>query len=84
MWSWFLNHLKQKNDFQQLKITVHKNEEQIQGWKANMPVLEEVKANDKVFGLFTDQEYPMTDKTTVPADALLAFGTVNEGELVFS
>ncbi|ELS0477854.1 LPXTG cell wall anchor domain-containing protein [Enterococcus faecalis] len=75
--------LEVKNDFQQLKITVHKNEEQIQGWKANVPVLEEVKANDKVFGLFTNQEYSMTDKTTVPADALLAFGTVNEGELVF-
>ncbi|WP_261998499.1 SpaA isopeptide-forming pilin-related protein [Enterococcus faecalis] len=75
--------LEAKNDFQQLKITVHKNEEQIQGWKANVPVLEEVKANDKVFGLFTNQEYPMTDKTTVPADALLAFGTVNEGELIF-
>lgn len=75
--------LEAKNDFQQLKITVHKNEEQIQGWKENVPVLEEVKANDKVFGLFTNQEYPMTDNTTVPADALLAFGTVNEGELVF-
>lgn len=76
--------LEAKNDFQQLKITVHKNEEQIQEWKGNKPVLEEVKANDKVFGLFTNQEYTMTDNTTVPANALLAFGTVNEGELVFS
>ncbi|HBI1662537.1 TPA: LPXTG cell wall anchor domain-containing protein [Enterococcus faecalis] len=75
--------LEVKNDFQQLKITVHKNEEQIQEWKENVPVLEEVKANDKVFGLFTNQEYAMTDNTTVPADALLAFGTVSEGELVF-
>ncbi|OSQ81432.1 SpaA isopeptide-forming pilin-related protein, partial [Listeria monocytogenes] len=75
--------LEAKNDFQQLKITVHKNEEQIQEWKENVPVLEEVKANDKEFGLFTNQEYTMTDNTTVPVDALLAFGTVNEGELVF-
>lgn len=76
--------LEAKNDFQQLKITVHKNEEQIQEWKGNVPVLEEVKANDKVFGLFTNQEYTMIDNTIVPADALLAFGTVSEGELVFS
>ncbi|HBI6483558.1 TPA: LPXTG cell wall anchor domain-containing protein [Listeria monocytogenes] len=75
--------LEAKNDFQQLKITVYKNEEQIQEWKENVPVLEEVKANDKVFGLFTNQEYTMTDNTIVPVDALLAFGTVNEGELVF-
>ncbi|CAK20185.1 SpaA isopeptide-forming pilin-related protein [Listeria welshimeri] len=75
--------LEAKNDFQQLKITVHKNEEQIQEWKENEPVLEEVKANDKVFGLFTNQEYAMTDNTTVPADGLLAFGTVKDGELVF-
>lgn len=76
--------LEAKNDFQQLKITVHKNEEQIQEWKENVPVLEEVKANDKVFGLFTNQEYTMTDNTILPTDALLAFGTVNEGELAFS
>lgn len=72
-----------KNDFQQLKITIHKNEEQIQEWKENVPVLEEVKGNDKVFGLFTNQEYVMTDNTTVPADGLLAFGTVKDGEFVF-
>lgn len=76
--------LEAKNDFQQLKVSVHKNEEQIQEWKENEPVLEEVKANDKVFGLFTNQEYAMTDNTTVPADGLLAFGTVKDGELVFS
>lgn len=76
--------LEAKNDFQQLKITIHKNEEQIQDWKDNIPVIEEVKANDKVFGLFTNQEYTMTDNTTVPSNALLAFGMVKEGELVFS
>lgn len=75
--------LEAKNDFQQLKITIHKNEEQIQEWKENVPVLEEVKGNDKVFGLFTNQEYAMTDNTTVSADGLLVFGTVKDGELVF-
>ena len=75
--------LEAKNDFQQLKITIHKNEEQIQEWKENVPVFEEVKGNDKVFGLFTNQEYAMTYNTTVPADGLLVFGTVKDGELVF-
>ncbi|BDG68505.1 hypothetical protein ENLAB_20690 [Enterococcus innesii] len=54
--------LEAKNDFQQLKITIHKNEEQIQEWKENVSVLEEVKGNYEVFGLFTNQEYAMIDK----------------------
>ncbi|HAB9629475.1 TPA_asm: LPXTG cell wall anchor domain-containing protein, partial [Listeria monocytogenes] len=72
-----------KNDFQQLKITIHKNEEQIQEWKKNKPVIEEIQANGKIFGLFTNQEFTMTDKTILPADSLLGFGTVKDGGLTF-
>lgn len=75
--------LEAKNDFQKLKVTVHKNEEQIQDWKENTPVIEDVKGNDKVFGLFTNQEFILTDDTILPADSLLGFGTVVEGELSF-
>ncbi|EAF0859633.1 LPXTG cell wall anchor domain-containing protein [Listeria monocytogenes] len=75
--------IEAKNDFQQLKITLHKNEEQIQEWKENKPIVEEIKANDKIFGLFTNQEFTMTDKTVLPADSLLGFGTVKDGELTF-
>lgn len=75
--------IEAKNDFQQLKVTLHKNEEQIQEWKENKPVIEEIKANDKIFGLFTNQEFTMTDKTMLPVDSLLAFGTVKDGKLTF-
>ena len=75
--------IEAKNDFQQLKITLHKNEEQIQEWIENRPVIEEIKANDKIFGLFTNQEFTMTDKTMLPVDSLLGFGTVKDGELTF-
>ena len=46
--------IEAKNDFQQHKITIHKNEEHIQEWKENKPAIEEVKANGKIFGLFTN------------------------------
>lgn len=75
--------IEAKNDFQQLKITLHKNEEQIQEWKENKPIIEEIKANGKIFGLFTNQEFTMTDKTMLPVDSLLGFGTVTDGELTF-
>lgn len=75
--------IEAKNDFQQLKITLHKNEEQIKEWKENKPVIEEIQANGKIFGLFTNQEFTMTDKTILPADSLLGFGTVKDGGLTF-
>ncbi|WP_233638317.1 SpaA isopeptide-forming pilin-related protein [Carnobacterium maltaromaticum] len=75
--------IEAKNDFQQLKITLHKKEEQIQEWKENKPIIEEIKANGKIFGLFTNQEFTMTDKTMLPVDSLLGFGTVTDGELTF-
>src|SRR5699024_12168878 len=73
--------IEAKNDFQQLKITLHKNEEQIQEWKENKPTIEEIKANDKIFGMFTNQAFTMTDKTVLHADLLLGFGTVKVGVL---
>src|SRR5699024_12363156 len=75
--------IEAKNDFQQLKITLHKNEEQIKEWKENKPVIEEIQANGEIFGLFTNQEFTMTDKTILPADSLLGFGTVKDGGLTF-
>ncbi|EFT95163.1 SpaA isopeptide-forming pilin-related protein [Enterococcus faecalis] len=72
-----------KNDFQKLTIVVHKNEEQIQGWENNQPILEAIPANNKVFGLFTNQEFTVTDGTKLPADSLLAFEDVQEGNLSF-
>src|SRR5699024_11557658 len=63
--------IEAKNDFQQLKITLHKNEEQIQEWKENKPIIEEIKANDKIFSLYTNKAITMTDKTMTNDNCLL-------------
>ena len=75
--------LEAKNDFQQLNVIVHKNEEQVREWKDNRPVTENIAANEKVFGLFTNQEFILSDNTTIPANALLDFGTVTDGTLSY-
>ncbi|HBI7177698.1 TPA: LPXTG cell wall anchor domain-containing protein [Listeria monocytogenes] len=75
--------LEVKNDFQQLTVVVHKNEEQIRKWKDNQPIIENAEANEKVFGLFTNQEFLLSDNTTLPVNALLDFGTVAKGTLAF-
>lgn len=75
--------LNVKNNFQTLNITLHKNEENIKDWYENKPVLEEIPANNKIFGLFTNQDFTINDENIVKADSLLEIGTVNEGALKF-
>ena len=72
-----------KNDFQKLTVGIHKDEEFIQDWQDNLPIIEQVPANEKTFGLFTNQEFGLTDGTVLAKDALLGYGDVQEGELLF-
>ncbi|WP_423363095.1 prealbumin-like fold domain-containing protein [Mycoplasma sp. P36-A1] len=69
-----------KNDFQTLKLKVFKNEETIIKWKDNQPVISEIKANNKVFGLYSNQDFDLGDKF-LEKDNLLAYCTVKNGEL---
>ncbi|WP_207948946.1 SpaA isopeptide-forming pilin-related protein [Erysipelothrix anatis] len=46
-----------------------------------MPVIEEVPANKKVFGLYTNQEWQLGD-ITLPADSLIEIVTVEDGTAV--
>ncbi|MGY3750744.1 SpaA isopeptide-forming pilin-related protein [Vagococcus acidifermentans] len=71
------------NDFQQLKINVYKNEERISEWQDNQPIIETIPGEGQIFGLFTNQEFKLSQKNTVPKDALLEFGTIQEGSLFF-
>lgn len=71
------------NDFQQLKINVYKNEELINEWQDNQPIVETVPGEGQIFGLFTNQEFELLQENTVPKDALLEFGTIQEGSLFF-
>ncbi|MBO0468569.1 LPXTG cell wall anchor domain-containing protein [Enterococcus plantarum] len=71
-----------KNEFQMLKLTLHKDEEKIQNWENNIPIIENIKSNDKVFGLFTNEEMTFADKI-LEKDSLVNFGTAVEGNLTF-
>lgn len=73
-----------KNEFQRLNLLIHKNEESISDWEGNQPIIEEVPAEEKTFGLFTNQEFLLEDETIIPANALLAFDSVFEGKQQFS
>ena len=72
--------LSATNEFQKIKLTLHKSEEVIKEWKDNLPVLDVQEANDKVFGLYTDQSMSFADQE-LPQDSLINYGTVKEGLL---
>ncbi|MBO0468571.1 Cys-Gln thioester bond-forming surface protein [Enterococcus plantarum] len=73
---------EQKNEFQTLTLNLLKDEEIIQNWKDNLPIIEKVKANGKIFGLFTNEELSFTDKI-LEKDSLINYGTVVDGTLTF-
>lgn len=72
--------LSATNEFQKIKLTLHKSEEIIKDWKENLPILDVQEANDKVFGLYTDQSMAFADQE-LPQDSLINYGTVKEGLL---
>ncbi|MFB5345723.1 SpaA isopeptide-forming pilin-related protein [Enterococcus faecalis] len=72
-----------KNEFQKVNLEIYKNEEIIQEWVENEPVIEAIPANEKTFGLFTNQEFSLADGTKLASDALLGFGTIQEGSFSF-
>ncbi|WP_225353551.1 MSCRAMM family protein [Lacticaseibacillus thailandensis] len=74
--------LEAKNDFQQLDITLNKQEESIAGWKDNLPVIRNVAANGQIFGLFTQGETTIGD-TVIPSESLVATTTVKDGKAEF-
>ena len=74
--------LEAKNDFQQLDITLNKQEESISDWKDNLPEIKNVAANGQVFGLFTQGETTIGD-TVIPSESLVATTTVKDGKAEF-
>ncbi len=49
----------------------------------NEPVVEVAPASEKTFGLFTNQEFSLTDGTKLSSDVLLGFGEIQEGSFTF-
>lgn len=72
-----------KNEFQKVNLEIYKNEEIILEWVENEPVLEPIPANEKTFGLFTNQGFSLADGTKLASDALLGFGTIQESLFSF-
>lgn len=73
--------LSAKNEFQKLKLTLHKNEEILKEWKENKPIIDLKPADNKVFGLYTDEAIPFSEQE-IPRDSLINFGTIKEGLLI--
>lgn len=71
------------NDFQKINLKVFKDQEELVNWKENKPILDTIKGNDKLFGLFTRESQTITDKIVVPENALLGLATVKDGVASF-
>lgn len=72
-----------QNEFQKVKLLLHKNEEIIKSWKDNKPITDVIKANDKVFGVFTSEDIVIDGEIILEKDSLVEYGTVSNGELIF-
>lgn len=71
-----------ENDWQDIKINVHKEEEKLVKWENGVPVYENIKSNDKVFGVYIENAWEITingETKTIPKDSLLGVSTTKEG-----
>lgn len=71
------------NDFQSLDIQLFKDEESISSWNNNLPEIENIKGNHKVFGIFTREAQSITEEVQVPENALVGYQIVKDGVAVF-
>lgn len=71
------------NDFQYLDIQLFKDEESISSWNNNLPEIENIKGNQKVFGIFTREAQSITDEIQVPENALVGYQTITDGVATF-
>ncbi|WP_157456849.1 SpaA isopeptide-forming pilin-related protein [Carnobacterium maltaromaticum] len=67
-----------KNNLQELLIKVYKSEEAVK-WVDGTLVSEDVPSNDKVFGIYTNQDYVYNKKVIVPNKALVGTATTKAG-----
>ncbi|MBC1444015.1 SpaA isopeptide-forming pilin-related protein [Listeria seeligeri] len=72
------------NEFQSLKLSLLKNEERIESWSGNKPIVKEIPANEKVFGLFSNEGFSLENDVTLSKDSLLYIGTVEDGQLLLN
>ncbi|WP_242596599.1 MSCRAMM family protein [Enterococcus plantarum] len=68
-----------KNDFQEVELMIHKDEESIKGWKGNSPMLETVPSEEKIFGLYNVEAIHVNDCLTVVPNSLMAVIKTSDG-----
>ena len=67
------------NDFQSLLVNIFKNEEKIEGWKDNKPVIKDIKGNGKIFGIFTRKEKEISNNINIPENSMVGIKDVKDG-----
>ncbi|STB42759.1 SpaA isopeptide-forming pilin-related protein [Clostridium perfringens] len=71
--------LTANNDLQSLLVNIFKNEEKIEGWKDNKPVIKDIKGNGKIFGIFTREKQVISDNIKIPKDSMVGIKEVKDG-----
>lgn len=76
--------ITENNDFQSLLVNVFKNEEQIEGWKNNEPIIKEIAGSNKVFGIFNRETQYIAGNTQIPNDSMMGIKSVENGVATFN
>ncbi|WP_415345540.1 SpaA isopeptide-forming pilin-related protein [Clostridium perfringens] len=71
--------LTANNDFQSLLVKIFKNEEKIEGWKDNKPIIKDIKGNGKIFGIFTREEKEIFNNIKIPENSMVGIKDVKDG-----
>lgn len=68
-----------QNEYQEVELMIHKEEELIDGWKDNQPTIKNVPSEEKVFGLYNVETIPITESLSVDPNSLMAVIKTSKG-----
>lgn len=71
--------VKAENALQDVAVKVFKNEETVAGWMNGKPIYGQQAANNKVFGVYANQDYTYNNQVIIAKGDLLGYATVQDG-----
>lgn len=71
--------LEVENEFQDVELLIHKDEEKIKEWQNNEPIIENIASEEKVFGLYNAEDIKINDTLSVDANSLMGVIKTSEG-----
>ncbi|EUJ42935.1 SpaA isopeptide-forming pilin-related protein [Listeria riparia] len=71
--------VKAENALQDVAVKVFKEEQTVAGWMNGKPVYGQQAANDKVFGIYANQDYTYNNQVIIAKGDLLGYATVKDG-----